>query len=42
LTGKRILLVDDVMTTGSTASEVARTLKEAGADSVIVAILARR
>ena len=42
LTGKRILLVDDVMTTGSTLSEAARTLKEAGADSVIVAILARR
>ena len=40
--GKRILLVDDVMTTGSTASEVARTLRQAGAQEVIVAVLARR
>lgn len=40
--GKRILLVDDVMTTGSTASEVSRTLKAAGAAEVTVAVLARR
>ena len=40
--GKRILLVDDVMTTGSTASEVSRTLRAAGAAEVTVAILARR
>jgi ComF family protein len=39
---KRILLVDDVMTTGSTAGEAARMLKQAGADVVIVAVLARR
>jgi predicted amidophosphoribosyltransferase len=31
-----------VMTTGSTANEVARTLKAAGAKGVVVAILARR
>lgn len=42
LSGKRILLVDDVMTTGSTASEAARMLHRAGAQEVVVAILARR
>ena len=32
--GRRVLLVDDVVTTGSTARECARTLKRAGALSV--------
>ncbi len=39
--GRRILLVDDVLTTGSTTSECARVLKRAGAASVLVFTLAR-
>ncbi len=38
----RVLLVDDVLTTGATASEVARVLKKAGASMVAVAVVARR
>jgi ComF family protein len=41
LDGKRVLLVDDVLTTGSTASEAAKVLKKQGAARVIVAVLAR-
>ena len=36
-----VLLVDDVMTTGSTATEAAKTLKDAGARRVLAAVLAR-
>jgi ComF family protein len=39
--GKRILIVDDVMTTGATLAECARTLASAGAASVWVLALAR-
>ncbi|MEY2555356.1 MAG: hypothetical protein QOF93_500 [Verrucomicrobiota bacterium] len=37
----RVLLIDDVLTTGSTLSECARVLKEAGAQSVYAATAAR-
>lgn len=41
LDGLRVLLVDDVMTTGATASACAGVLKRAGAASVTVLTLAR-
>ena len=40
--GRRILLIDDIITTGSTISECARTLGLAGAESVAGAALALR
>lgn len=40
LKGKKILLVDDVLTTGVTALECSRKLKEAGAKSIHLLILA--
>ena len=40
LTGKRILLVDDIVTTGETLLECARTLKAAGAGDIVCVTLA--
>jgi len=39
--GRDVLVVDDIMTTGATASEAARVLKQAGARRVRIAIVGR-
>ena len=40
LTGKRVLLVDDIFTSGSTADACSEVLKNAGASAIIVLALA--
>ncbi|MBR2047083.1 MAG: ComF family protein [Oscillospiraceae bacterium] len=40
LRGKRIILVDDILTTGATACECARILRAAGAKQVYLAVMA--
>lgn len=39
--GRHILIVDDISTTGSTLSEAARILKQAGAETVSAAVFAK-
>jgi len=41
IAGKRVLMIDDVMTTGATAHEGSRALLDAGAAAVYVATVAR-
>jgi len=41
ITGRRVLLIDDVFTTGATVSACAAVLKEAGAEEVFVLTIAR-
>ena len=42
LAGRRVLLVDDVMTTGSTLFECVRVLRDSGAEAVGAVVVARR
>lgn len=41
IAGKRVLIIDDVFTTGTTVNECAKTLRKAGASEVYVCTLAR-
>jgi len=41
IAGKRVILIDDVLTTGATGEACARALKRAGAASVELLVFAR-
>lgn len=41
LTGQHVLLLDDVMTTGASLNELAKTCKKAGASQISCAVIAR-
>ncbi len=41
VTGQRIMIVDDVMTTGASLNELAKALKQKGASHVLCSVLAR-
>ena len=41
LDGRHVVLIDDIVTTGATASEAAKVLTQAGVGSVTVAVVAR-
>ncbi|MBQ4625531.1 MAG: ComF family protein, partial [Clostridia bacterium] len=41
LTGKTVLVVDDIVTTGSTLGEVSRILKMSGANRVLCVTVAK-
>lgn len=41
LAGRRVLMIDDVMTTGATTRECAKILKRSGAEKVFALLLAR-
>ncbi|MGZ0173707.1 MAG: ComF family protein [Planctomycetales bacterium] len=39
-TGRRVLIVDDILTTGTTSNEVAKVIAKAGATAIAVAVIA--
>ena len=39
--GKKIILFDDIYTTGSTVNEISKKLKESGANEILVIVIAK-